>query len=208
MINGFKNDCESTKNQEFPECASKLSAVELNGYSDHYLDCIDTLSNNADYVVDKMPHNFVYLGFISQLFPKSKIIYCTRNPIDTCLSIYFTRLNDTHPYATRFNNLSHQYKLCKELMAYWKNILSLPILEVNYEALVSNPENVTNEIINFCGLDMEKRCLEFYNNERFVNTASSEQVVKPIYKSSVVRWKRYMPDIQLLVDALENDNLI
>ncbi len=192
----------------FPQCTSTLSTIELNNIAEQYLNLINNISRNSDYVIDKMPHNFVNLGFIYQLFPNCKIIYCQRNAIDTCLSIYFTSFNDSHPYSTRFNNLVHQYKYCNDLMKYWKKLLPIPILDISYEDIVTNFQSNLEKLVSFCEIEIEQNCLDFYKNSRFVNTASKEQVNKPVYTSSIKRWKNYLPEVQPLVDEVRSAGLM
>ncbi len=207
-ISSYVVKIEEKRMQKYPYCMNGLTSDDLDYFSKSYLDAVSEQSKGSAHVVDKMPHNFVYVGFIKQLFPDSKIIYCKRNPIDTCLSIYFTRFNDSHPYATSFKDVAHQYKYSTEIMKHWTDIYPSSIIEINYEDTVADLETSVEKIISFCGLDMEQGCLEFYENKRFVATASKEQVNKPIYTSSMERWKNYLPDVQPLVDEIKKAGLL
>ena len=186
----------------------KLNAENLDHCASLYLDALYKLNQKAKIVTDKMPHNYTRLGFISQLFPKCKIIHCVRNPIDTCLSIYFKSFNDSHDYATEFEALAHQYKKYKELMGHWKSVLPIQIYEIRYEDLITDFEVQTKNLISFCQLEWEPQCLTFYNTKRHVATASQEQVSQPIYNSSINRWKNYEPHIQTLIKELKSADLI
>lgn len=185
-----------------------LSSNQLKEFAKNYLDDINKLDGKAEYVVDKMPHNFLYLGLISQLFPKCRVIHCRRNPIDTCLSIYFKSFNDSHKYATDFESLAHQYKYYKEIMCYWKSILPIKIYDIHYEDIVTDLEDQTINLLEFCELNLEKECLEFYKTQRHVATASQTQVSRPIYKSSIGRWKNYSSQIQDFILLMESYGLI
>ena len=98
-----------------------------------------------------MPDNYLHLGLIQLLFPKARIIHCIRDPMDTCLSCYFKKLMG-HPYSYNLTNLGRRYRLYEELMAHWKNVLSLPIMDVHYEGLIDDPEGLSRSIVEFCGL--------------------------------------------------------
>jgi hypothetical protein len=77
------------------------------------------------------------------------------------------------------------------LMAHWRRVLPVPILEVNYEDTVNDLEAVARRLVEACGLEWEPRCLDFHRHERPVRTASVNQVRQPVYKTSVARWKNY-----------------
>ena len=152
-------------------------------------------------ITDKMPDNYKHLPLIQQLFPKAKIIHCVRDPRDNCLSCYFTQLMG-NAFSYDLKSLGVHYRLYEAIMAHWKRVLKLPILEVKYEDMVSDTEKVSREIIEFCGLDWSEECLNFHETKRNVVTASSDQVRQPIYTKSVARWKNYESQIGELLKAL------
>ncbi len=183
-------------------CLSSLNSAELDTFADNYLNNLEKLSNGERIVVDKMPSNFLWLGLIQLLFPKARIIHTKRNPIDTCLSCYFLEFGGAHPYAYNFSHLGGYYKEYEKIMAHWQQTLSLPILDIDYKKLVYHTEEEAKRIIEFCGLEWDKRVLRFYESNRMVNTASYDQVRRPIYTSSIDRWKPYEPFINPLLSAL------
>ncbi len=142
-------------------------------------------------VTDKMPGNYHALGFISRLFPKTRVIYCRRHPMDNCLSCYTTSLSPLHSYANDPVNVAETYKQHLRLMAHWRAINVLPILEVRYESLVADPEPIVRQMLEFAGLSWDDACMRHHETQRVVHTASMDQARKPIYKSSVARWKRF-----------------
>ena len=107
-----------------------------------------------------------------------------------------------HPYSTDLANLGAVYVNYERLMTHWRDALGIPMLEVQYETLVEDQERVTREIIEFCGLDWDDRCLRFHERRRVVLTASYEQVTKPIYSSAVGRYRDYENHLGPLIDAL------
>ena len=139
-----------------------------------------------------MPLNFLHLGFISMLFPDAHVIHCVRDPLDTCLSCYIHELPEV-AYAFTYNleHLGVYYKQYRRLMNHWMTALLLRIMEVRYEELVSNQEEISRAMIGFSGLEWDDRCLRFNENERLVHTASIQQVRKPMFSTSIGRWKYY-----------------
>jgi hypothetical protein len=149
-----------------------------------------------------MPQNFLYLGVIELLFPKARIIHCTRDPLDTCVSCYCHDFAGFHPYVYQMEDLGLYYRYYQKLMQHWQTVLSVPILNVSYESLVEDPEALTRGMLAFCGLEWDERCLRHYDNARFVNTASYDQVRKPIYKSAIGRWRHYEAYLEPLRKSL------
>ena len=144
---------------------------------------------NPEYICDKMPHNYVLIGLIKYLFPESKIIYCKRDPIDNCFSLYshkFTELS--HQYSYNQNMLANYYKLHQELMNFWIEKFKDGIFVLDNEDLVNNQEKVSKQLIDFCELQWEDQCLDFHKTKRQVRTAIIEQVV-PINKN--LWYKKY-----------------
>ena len=153
-------------------------------------------------VTDKMPANFLFLGYIFSMFPNCKIINTQRNPIDTCLSIFFQNFYSGHMYAFDFNNLIVWYKQYIRLMKHWNSIFAEKVYTVHYDKIVTDTENSIRNIISYCNLEWEDECLSFYNSKRVINTASNWQVKQPIYKTSNQKWKNYEKFIPELIDGL------
>ena len=187
----------------FPNAATALDQAALDSMAQQYLSRLDELSADAQRVVDKMPGNFSFLGLIELLFPDARVIHCTRDPMDTCLSCYFQDFSRAQPYTYDLTHLGLFYRDYQRLMAHWKETLSIPILDVSYEELVSDQEAMSRRMIEFCGLDWDDSCLQFHQTERFVGTASYDQVRRPIYNTSVKRWEKYKTHLGPLVDALD-----
>ena len=155
-------------------------------------------------VVDKMPGNFLNLGLIHAVFPQARILHTQRNPIDTCLSIYFRAFNNQHKYATDLDDLAFYYREYRRLMAHWRAVLPPEVfLDVPYEALVEDQEGWSRRIIDFIGLSWDERCLNFHETERRVGTASNWQVRQKIYKTSKERWRNYEKFVGPLLPLLE-----
>ena len=191
----------------YPQGLIDLSEETCTKLAQDYLQHVNLLSNGADYVIDKMPQNFHYLGFIALLFPGAKIIHCMRDPLDICLSCYFQnfRFQDTTlGFSTDLRNLGMYYRQYQRLMAHWNAILDVDFLEVSYEALVSEQEKITRQLLEFCGLPWNEQCLKFYESGRSAVTASYNQVRKPMYLKSIQRWKHYEQYLEPLKNALSS----
>ncbi len=153
-------------------------------------------------VCDKMPENYYFAGFISKALPGSKIIHCTRNPIDTCLSIYFQRFGPRLVYASDLDNCANQYLSYLQVVDHVKTVLGVDILDVNYENTTSEPEPSIRRMLEHVGLSFDEACLNFHTSKKSVHTASVSQVRQPMYKTSADRWRNYEKHIQPLIDKL------
>jgi hypothetical protein len=144
-------------------------------------------------ISDKLPFNFFQLGFAALLFPQARVIHCRRNARDNALSIYLENFNPDQHYATDFGDIAHLRRGYECLMEHWRGALPLRILEVDYEALVADTEAQARRIVDFLGAPWDRRCLEFHQSERAVQTPSRWQVRERIYTRSVQRWRLYAP---------------
>ena len=159
---------------------------------------------NSNYICDKMPHNFIFIGLIRMILPEAKIIYCKRDPIDNCFSLYSHKFVETsHQYSYDQKVLAHYYKMHTKLMDFWLKKSKNDIFILDNEELVNNQEKVSRQLIEFCDLKWEKECLEFYKTKRQVRTASIEQVRKPMNNKSIGAWKKYETYLQDLVLGLK-----
>jgi len=159
--------------------------------------------------VDKMPTNFMMLGFILSSFSNVKIINVRRNPVATCWSNYrhlFSVAGNEYSYGQ--TDLAEFYFLYDDLMQYWHDLYPGMIYDVQYERLTEDQENQTRMMLEYCGLSWEDSCLEFHKNNRPVNTASALQVRKKMYKGSSEVWFKYEKYIHPLLDGLNKYGLI
>ena len=186
----------------YPECLTRLTPDLINQMLAGYDEFTRTLPSEVSVLTDKMPENFNHLIFIRMLFPEARIIHCVRNPIDTCLSCYFQQFAGYHDYAYDLEDLGNHYNEYKRLMNYFRDEADIPFLEVQYEDLVHNTEEVSRKMIEYCDLEWDEQCLRYYESDQIVRTASYEQARQPIYTSSIEKWKHYESHLQPLRDAL------
>jgi hypothetical protein len=178
------------------------SENQLDALAGLYLSRVTSFAPRARYITDKLPFNWMHLGLISRIFPQSHVIHVVRDPLDTCVSCYMTHFEDSVAYSTDLTYLGMQYNDQVKLMAHWRSVLELPILEVSYEALIADPENQVRRVLSFLDLPWDERCLSFHENKRVAWTASVDQVRRPMYRTSVGRWKNYAAHLGPLMAAL------
>lgn len=184
------------------ETLAALSDQRVNELAQQYLEPLKALNPTALRIIDKMPSNFLYLGLVSLLLPKARIIHCRRDPVDTCLSCFMTDFVSANEFACDLGWLGHYYRQYERLMAHWKLVLDLPMLELQYEEVVADLPAQSHRLIEFLGLPWDDRCVQFHKTDRFVATASSSQVRKPLYRSSLKRWEHYRQHLSPLLCEL------
>jgi tetratricopeptide (TPR) repeat protein len=190
---------------QYPKCLDNLTTEQVDGMADVYLAPLVAMKPDATRITDKMPQNFLHLGLIASLFPSARIIHCTRDPMDTCLSCFMTHFNHPQPFKRDLGQLGHFYRLYGKLMAHWKAVIELPMLEVSYEEVVANPGEQSRRMVDFLGLPWDESCLTFHQTKRACATASVMQVRRPVYNSSVGRWRHYEKHLGRLKTALGGD---
>ena len=209
-LNDIKNLVSTlftSSHQQNADVFRNLQTSKLIGFADQYLNSIESVSGDAKRVTDKMPSNFLWLGFIMQLFPKARIIHCVRDPRDTCLSCFFQPFVMSHDYANDLADLAFYYRQYERIMTYWQQNIDLPILDVHYNDLVVDAESTARKMVDFIGLEWDDNCLNYHNSERITATASWDQVRQPIYTKSLARWKNYQQNIASLLDEFGDEDV-
>jgi Flp pilus assembly protein TadD len=169
-----------------------LSEPARANVAEEYLRILEVSSAGASRIVDKSPVNSDFLGLIYSVFPNARVIYMQRDPIDTCLSCYFQQFLMGLKFTLDLSDLVHYYNEHRRIMAHWRAVLPQGfILDVPYEALVTDQEAWSRKMLEFIGLEWDPRVLEFHATKRQVVTASAWQVRQKIYKNSLARWRNY-----------------
>ncbi len=191
----FSNTIKSNflKNFELIETRINEDLIKKNNFfQEALIDFLDQNNYQGDIITDKTVQNFLWVGFIKAYFPNSKIIFTERNPKDISLSIFKTDFVDGFMnFAYSENDIVEFYKLYVELEKFWKKIFKDEIYTINYESLIQNSTQEIKRLIKYCELDWDDNCLKHYNNKSPVNTASVNQVRKPIYNSSINLYDKY-----------------
>jgi tetratricopeptide (TPR) repeat protein len=188
----------------YPQAVKQLTPAALTRLVNNYEQRLtrDMGPEAPLYMIDKNPLNFRHLGFISRLFPQSRIIHCTRHPLDTVLSNYFVRFPLNLDYSFDLRNIGHFYREYARLMEHWRNVLPLKMIEISYEAMVLNLEPTARRALEFLGLEWDERCLSPHTNPCAVETASQWQVRQPVYRHALERWRHYEKHLNPLKEAL------
>jgi tetratricopeptide (TPR) repeat protein len=186
--------------------ASMLDATRSRELAHEYL---RALRNGAPKgllrITDKAPFNFFQLALAALLFPQARVIHCRRNARDNALSIWLENFNSDQHYATDFGDLACLRAGYERLMSHWRKVSPLPVLDVDYEALVADVEGESRRIVHFLGAPWDRRCLDFHLNERAVRTPSRWQVRERIYSRSVKRWRLYAPHLTELLENIHSE---
>jgi hypothetical protein len=186
----------------FPE---RLRDLDWESLGRAYLDSTRPLTGHTPHFVDKLPHNFLYAGFIARALPEAKIVCLRRDPVDTCLSNFkqlFELNSPYYDYSFDLLDTGRYYLQFDRLMAHWARVLPGRILELQYEELVDDQAAQTRRLLDFCGLPWDEACLRFEENAAPVATASAVQVRSPMNRDSIGRWRRYESQVSGLLDIL------
>ena len=186
----------------YPECVRALPAAQVAALGERYLDHLRTLAPEAARVTDKLPGNYLHLGFIATILPGAKIIHCRRDPLDNAVSLYFTDFMVGHEYSNDLRAIGRQIRGMRTLMAHWEAVLGGRLLTLDYEALVADPEPFTRTMVAHAGLEWDDACLRPHEVARTVRTASAWQVRQPVYRRSAGRAQRYERFLGPLREAL------
>ena len=183
-------------------CVPHLDAGALRGLAEQHDDQLRGLANPcSERVSDKMPDNYMYLGFLAVLFPEATFIHCRRDLRDVALSCWMTDFRSIR-WANDPDHIASRSRQYRRLMDHWRAVLPVPIHEANYEETVTDLEGVARRLVAACGLDWESACLEFHRTRRPIRTASLAQVRQPIYQQSVARWRKYQVPLTGMYAAL------
>lgn len=182
-------------------CIGRLDRPTVQAVAQAHLEKLRQLSADAERIVDKMPDNYLYLGLIATTFPNARIIHCRRDMRDVAVSCWITQFRVIR-WACDETWIAARVREYLRLMDHWRAALPVPMLEMDYEAVVEDLEGSARRLVAWCGMEWEPRCLSFHETKRQIKTASLRQVRQPIYSTSVARWKRYQEHLPGLFSAL------
>lgn len=188
---------------KYPEILAQADAAELRALGERYLDQTRVQrKTDAPFFVDKMPNNWAHVGFIHLILPNARIIDARRHPMSCCFSGFKQHFARGQGFTYSLEELGQYYRDYVRLMAHFDAVLPGRVHRVIYERMVEDTETEVRELLEYCGLEFDERCLRFHETERAVRTASSEQVRSPIFREGVDRWRSYAPWLGPLEHAL------
>jgi len=174
-----------------------LSTLDTLSYDNNvhnkYFSYIKNYQIDQEFITDKAPLNFRWIGLIKIFFPSAKIIHCFREPKDNCLSLYKNLFEGNLNFCYNEKDLAAYYNLYSDLMNFWKELFPQGFLDVQYESLIKDENSQIKRIINYCNLDWEDQCLTFEKNKNPIKTVSLSQARKPIYNSSIKSYQKFEP---------------
>jgi tetratricopeptide (TPR) repeat protein len=191
----------------FERLLKNAEAGELKKRAEETLTMLNVVAGtSAKRVVDKLPTQYFSMGFTHLCFPNAKFIHCQRHPADSFISAFQNHMNQFHEYSFDQKLYAEAYLTKQALMAHWKASFPDKIFELHYEQLVTHPEQMVREMLDFIGLPWDENCMQFFKNAGTVRTISNDQVRKPIYTSSKARWRKYERHLGPLFEALKEAN--
>jgi tetratricopeptide (TPR) repeat protein len=188
---------------DYPDILAALPDAEFKALGEEYLARTRIhRKSGRPFFIDKMPNNFLHAGFIHLILPRAKIIDARRHPLGCCFSNFKQHFARGQAFTYGLEDIGRYYRAYVELMAHYDAVMPGRVHRVIYEDMVADPEGQTRQLLEHCGLPFEEACLRFYENDRAVRTASSEQVRQPIFKDAVEHWQNYEPWLDPLKAAL------
>jgi tetratricopeptide (TPR) repeat protein len=189
--------------RNYPMDVPALTGERLRALGENYLKALLAIGPATPRATDKMLSNVPFVGLIHMALPNARFIHVVRDAVDTCLSCFSTLFVDGHPYAYDLGELGRYYKGLRDVMAHWHSVLPQDaMIEMRYESLVGDLEGQARRMLHHCGLDWDAACLDFQNSTRPIWTASAGQIRKPLYTSSVGRWRPSAELLKPLLDSL------
>jgi tetratricopeptide (TPR) repeat protein len=201
-LQGREPDNETPR---YPRVLPELTPEDFQRLGGKYLSETRIYRMGKPHFIDKMPNNFRHLGLIHLILPNAKIIDARRNAMACCFSNFKQLFAAGQEFTYSLEDIGRYYRTYVELMAHWDSVLPGKVLRVEHEDVVDDLEANVRRILDFCGLEFEPQCVEFYKTERSIRTASSEQVRRPIFKEGIDQWRNFEPWLNPLKEVLGRD---
>jgi tetratricopeptide (TPR) repeat protein len=192
-------------NPRYPRLLAEMTPEDFRGLGERFINDTRVYRTGKPFFIDKMPNNFRHIGLIHSILPNAKIIDARRNAMACCFSNFKQLFAAGQEFTYGLEDIGRYYRTYVELMAHWDAVLPGKVLRVEHEDVVDNLEANVRRILDFCGLEFEMQCVEFYKTERSIRTASSEQVRQPIFKEGIDQWRNFEPWLGPLKEVLGRD---
>jgi tetratricopeptide (TPR) repeat protein len=190
------------------EFVKSSAALDFEQLGEAYISSTRPFTGHTARFIDKLPLNYLYVGLIHLALPNATIINLQRNPMDTCYATYKQLFVDAYPFSYDLEELAKYYVAYHRLMEHWNAVLPGVIHTIHYEELVDDIEGKTRHMLSACDLDWQEQCLRFYENKEASTTASTAQIRRPVYKSSVGKWKDYEEYLRPAVEILQRAGVL
>jgi hypothetical protein len=182
--------------------------IEYGALGRSYRGAVSQLAGGQRFTIDKLPFNFRYCGLIHKALPKAAIVHLTRDPMDTCYAVFKTLFINAYHFSYQLEEVAEYYIAYRRMMDHWHAVMPGVILDVRYEDLVAEPEAQARRLLTHCGLAWEDKVLEFHRSTKASTTASAVQVRRPIYQSSVQKWRQFTRELQPVLRRLAAAGLV
>lgn len=187
----------------YHDIVAEMDPAEFKALGERYLQTTQVQRKlGRPLFIDKMPNNFAHVGLIHLILPNAKIIDARRHPLACCFSNFKQHFARGQAFSYDLGDMGRYYADYVALMAHFDDVLPGRVHRVIYEQMVDDTEAQVRALLDYCGLEFDERCLRFFENDRAVRTASSEQVRRPIYREGVDQWRHYEAWLGPLKDAL------
>ena len=207
MAQSLRGDDIYGKEGNYPKSMESLTIKQREDFGKSFIEDTRMHRKDAPMFTDKMPNNFRHIGLIHLIMPNAKIIDARRYPLDCCFSMFKQLFAQGQEFTYGLKEAGSYYSSYVKLMHHWEKVLPGKILRVNNEDVISDLDGQVKRILEFLDLPFEEECISFYETNRSVRTASSEQVRKPINKDGMERWKPYAKYLKPLLNVLDEDLL-
>ena len=207
MAQSLRGDDIYGKEGNYPKSMESLTIKQREDFGKSFIEDTRMHRKDAPMFTDKMPNNFRHIGLIHLIMPNAKIIDARRYPLDCCFSMFKQLFAQGQEFTYGLKEAGSYYSSYVKLMHHWEKVLPGKILRVNNEDVISDLDGQVKRILEFLDLPFEEECISFYETNRSVRTASSEQVRKPINKDGMGRWKPYAKYLKPLLSVLDEDLL-
>jgi tetratricopeptide (TPR) repeat protein len=192
------------QDHSYPGVLAELAPEDFRRLGERYMTDTRAYREHKPFFIDKMPNNFRHIGLIHLMMPNAKIIDVRREPMACCFSNLKQLFARGQEFTYSIEDIARYYRTYLELMRHWDTVLPGRILRVRYEDVVEDLEGNVRRILEFCGVEFEPACVEFYKTRRSVGTASSEQVRQPMFHDGLLQWRNYEPWLGPLKDSLDD----
>ena len=205
LVHELQGREQNDSKPRYPAVLAELTPDQLGRYGEKYLADTQIYRTGKPFFIDKMPNNFRHVGLIHLILPNARIIDARREPMACCFSNFKQLFASGQEFTYDIDDIARYYRCYMELMEHWNAVLPGKILRVQHEDVVENLEGNVRRLLEFCGLEFEPQCVEFYKTERSIRTASSEQVRQPIFKEGIDQWRNFEPWLGPLKEVLDRD---